>query len=294
MREYSLSEGVLRSWSDTDVELSANANTIICAVWALLEVYRDPSLERRVHSELVGVQAGPTSIHDQASLPASNSTKQSPTAPFDIRILCSSPLLQSIYAETLRLRIAVLVNRTPEAGDIKLDDWVFRKGRMICLSSRTAASNPDLWSTGSTAHPHAIDEFWADRFMVYRDEPNSGPLLKKPRKVQFEDEKEEKNLPRRSPRSPEFSMEGLAGGWIPYGGGQFMCPGRHFAKQEIIGAIALFAAHYELELHAGDDWKVVPDMSFFGLGALPPKGKVPCRLKRRRDMLGQYGVKSKG
>jgi hypothetical protein len=37
-------------------------------------------------------------------------------------------------------------------------------------------------------------------------------------------------------------MDGLSTSWIPYGGGQGLCSGHHFANQEIILMAAVFLA----------------------------------------------------
>ncbi|KAL9123060.1 MAG: hypothetical protein Q9187_000387 [Circinaria calcarea] len=252
---------------DLALMVAANANAIVCAAWFLLEIYRDPDLISRTSEEVAS-----------AKLPTSAGAGN---ARFDIAKLCENPLLQSIYAETLRLRIALLLNRTPEHEDFRLGEWLFRKKRLICLSTRTAASNKDLWSTGEDVeNVHALDDFWADRFLIYPDHPRSGPL--KRATVSLEHSEIEAPIEgSSSTKKAVFSMDGLAGGWVPYGGGQFMCPGRHFAKQEIIGSFAIFCAYYDVELRTEKGFKPDPNMEFFGLGALPPKGQIPFRIRRR-------------
>lgn len=78
-----------------------------------------------------------------------------------------------------------------------------------------------------------------------------------------------------------------------------MCPGRHFAKQEIIGSFALFVLFFEIELISDSvsversteekqqgpqrlHLSLEPDLRFFGLGALPPKNEIGCRIRKRR------------
>lgn len=77
-------------------------------------------------------------------------------------------------------------------------------------------------------------------------------------------------------------MEGLSGAWLPFGGGSRQCPGRNFAKQEIILSFALIATMFDIELLEGTKKdSMQPDMKYYGLGTLPPKGKVPFRIRRR-------------
>lgn len=76
-------------------------------------------------------------------------------------------------------------------------------------------------------------------------------------------------------------MEGLAGTWVPYGGGQHWCPGRFFAKNEMMAAFALISSAYDIELQ-NPGLKPEPDMAFFPIGMLPPKGKIPVRIRRRQ------------
>lgn len=74
-------------------------------------------------------------------------------------------------------------------------------------------------------------------------------------------------------------MNGLESAWVPYGISPSLCPGRHFAKQKMIGSFALSVAYFEIELlQNGSDKNesssksikyLDPDIRFFALGALP-------------------------
>ena len=198
----------------------------------------------------------------------------------DIDKLCSQPLLQSIYAETLRLRVALFVTRTPENEAPSLGDWKFPANETIVLSSRTGAMNPNIWNADTAVNPHQLDTFWADRFLIYPNDPLSGPSRKD---IILADENYSESMTEERPleTEPRFSLEGVAGGWIPYGGGQRMCPGRHFAKQEIIGTLALLLTHYEIELWEPTKGVQECDMRFFPFGGLPPTKEIPFRMRRR-------------
>jgi len=66
---------------------------------------------------------------------------------------------------------------------------------------------------------------------------------------------------------------------MPFGGGVSMCPGRHFARNEIKIAAALLLYHFDAEV---DDQPLPAlDNSRAGLGILPPVGDVTVRLRRR-------------
>jgi cytochrome P450 len=65
---------------------------------------------------------------------------------------------------------------------------------------------------------------------------------------------------------------------MPFGGGVSMCPGRHFARNEIKIATALLLAHFEFEL--GDTTVPPLDVTRAGLGILPPAAPVPVRSVR--------------
>ena len=241
-----------------------NTNAVPAIGWFIIEFCRNPALLSRALAEL-----------DTARLHSAEPGKPD----FDVGKLCSSALLQSVYAETLRLRVALIVTRTPEREDFHLDDWIFPKQRIIALSSRSAAMNPAIWNAGTPEDPHPLDQFWADRFLVYPNDANSGPSRKAHSTIEKPERKQ--GLEDKRGKGPLFSMENVAGGWIPYGGGDRICPGRHFAKQEIIGSFAMLFKHYEIELLTSKDWEPKPNMRFFPFGGLPPVGKVPFRIRRR-------------
>lgn len=240
-----------------------NTNAVPAVAWMIMELYRDKTLLSRAQAEVQAAHR-PTPKLEEADL--------------DIVKLCSSPLLQSAYAETLRLRVAILLTRTPEREDFHMGQWTFPKGRPILFSSRTAALNPEIWNAGTAQDPRPLEHFCADRFLVSRSDPMSGPSKKDP--SQSGKAPPEMTTPEKQ-ADTYFSMERTAPGWLPYGGGQRMCPGRHFAKQEIIGSFAILSSHYDIELLTAEDWVPRPDMSFFPFGGLPPIGKVPFRIRRR-------------
>lgn len=74
---------------------------------------------------------------------------------------------------------------------------------------------------------------------------------------------------------------------VAFGGGNVICTGRFFAKQEIMVAAALFILKFEIEpqgwvTHSGKmaTRAAMPDASFAGSGVLPPDRDMMVRIKR--------------
>lgn len=234
-----------------------NANSIPAACWFLLQTLHDPLLQARVRKELDAVR-----IHD------TEETNKAAAFKFDITGLTESPLCQSVYAEVLRLGVAAMIVREPTHDNLALGDWKFKKDEFISVPTNNELMDPDFWNSGTPKDPHPLDKFWADRFLVHPDDPQSGPR------------KDAKKQKAKSDGKPYFSMDGCTWNWIPYGGGAHLCPGRNFAKREIMLTSAIMLTAFDIELLT--DTLPKHDKSLFGFGTLPPIGKAPCRIRRRQ------------
>jgi cytochrome P450 len=177
--------------------------------------------------------------------------RRDPTGPFDVAALGQQPLMQSVFAEVCRYYVAIAIARTIDGADVKLSGgWTLPVGHTIAIFNRAPALSDEVWAeAGRKGRPMA--EFDPERFLV---EDGQG--------------------------KKEFSLDGLAGCWLPFGGGQRMCPGRHFAKTEMLGTCAMLFTRYELEL-VGNVGEVEPDMRWYPTGTLPPNKQVPFRIRKR-------------
>jgi cytochrome P450 len=201
----------------------------------------------------------------------------------NVEPLCNMPLLQSMYAETLRLYTSLFTLRSAPYGDLTVCNLTIPKDELIAVDSRVSAMDSSFWNTRATntdyEGEYPVNHYWAERFLVYPNDPTSGPL-------RFNASKPRVPAPDVSSHitgsEPHFTMDGLAGAWLPYGGGNRQCPGRNFAKNEIILGFAIVLSMLDVELLDSDNVEPrKPDLKFYGLGTLPPKGKVPFRVRRR-------------
>ncbi|KAI3396065.1 hypothetical protein diail_482 [Diaporthe ilicicola] len=241
---------------------ATNSNSVPAAAWFLIEILRDPKVTQEVQSKF-------HKANKKHSLPLNADVHRGETTSFDVIQLIEDPMLQSLYAETLRLRVASLVVREAAHGTFSFRGWQVIKDKTILVSSLTEAMNEDIWNTGGPTNAHPLDKFWHSRFLVDPKDPRSGPL-KTPKK---------RNAALAGTAdAPYFTMDGVAGSWIPYGGGRSLCPGRHFAKREIMLTAAEFLTKFDIVLK--DKKAPEVDMRHFGFGTMPPKHKIACQIRR--------------
>lgn len=131
----------------------------------------------------------------------------------NIPLLVTLPLLHSVYLECLRLKNSVQVVRQLR-NDIDVDGYLLKAGNLIIAPSWLAHRDSSTWSThgwDDGGHFHSPNEFWPERFL-HRT------------KTTFE-----------------------SGSYFPYGGGTAACPGRYYAKQEILASVALLFVLLDFE-----------------------------------------------
>ena len=227
------------------------------SLWAMMELIADPELYRAVREEC---------------LAASSVDLVTGERTFDPQSLLAMPLLQSVYIETLRLHISINVTREV-TQPIKLDGHLLTPGSLIQAPSQIGQYNEAVW--GTSGHP--ASQFWAGRHLKH----DGGKA--------------------------EFTMAGRTSSFFPFGtylllvlyhccfvdkfstigGGPSICPGRVFAKQEILMTIAALVTRFEIEMidwvHADGSKSDRPpqnDQSHIGAIGIPPDRDMNIRWKR--------------
>ena len=237
---------------------------IPATLWALLNIASSPNLTTRVLAEC-------DPCFDQEGNP-------------DVAALCSRPLLTSIYMEALRFCAATSVGRKPLKSGFRLGGWDLEPDATLISIAWFGGRDAKFWNAGGSGRPgaedsHPVDSFWAERFLEYPDDPTSGPIRKsgtmaktpRGRALTADDDK-----------GARLITTGIQGHWFPYGGGTNQCPGRFFAKQEMLAAVAILIRAVEIELVDPEEARTAaPDMKYFPVGALPPDRPIPVRMRRR-------------
>ena len=178
----------------------------------------------------------------------------------DIPLMLGLPLLQSILHEMLRLYVDSMVTRVlPADLTLPIDEdgkrkVLLKKDGFIFAPSWLAHRDP-VWTDEAP-----MDKFYAERFL--KADPTTG--------------------------RPVFSTTAAAGKLFPFGGGKSICPGRVFAKQEVLAAVAMVLLGFEIDVSCyvdeqGKTTKSFPGFrkSFVGSGTVVMGGDFAVKIRRR-------------
>ena len=237
--------------------------------WLFWHIIRDRSLLTRTMSE----------VNDCRTTPITESLS------FDTRKLVNQPLLQSCFAETLRMYVAVYIIRKPQHEEAQVLDYTIPKDKMIVIPSAMAHMDKRNWNLGMMEE-HPVERFWADRFLTFgcnTSPPCSGSAAGRDRST-FDSSTNMSPLAAVStpdPPKPKFSLNGYGGAWIPFGGGIHQCPGRHWVKLQMLLSFAIISSAFDIEL-VSEQEKLQVDMAKYGLGALQPAEKAAFRIRRKK------------
>ncbi|KAF2877366.1 cytochrome P450 [Massariosphaeria phaeospora] len=254
-------------------------NSITATSWTVFELFRSPSLLAAVRAEVAS---------------CTTTSNNHGHVQFDTDRLLRLPLFQAVYAETLRLRMHFYVIRMPGRVDMDIRDWVIPCQSIVCTSTTAAHMGSQAWPTGLD-NEYPVDTFGAGRFLTRPnppppppEDPQTGHSARPDAKPPAREEDSQTAHGTRADAKtnpPTFSLTPVSNSWIPYGGGPRQCPGRQFAKRQILLTTVLFITLFDVEILGGGA-DVKEDLRSFSMGVAHPAGKVPCRMRRRRRERG--------
>ncbi|KAK6541858.1 hypothetical protein TWF694_007636 [Orbilia ellipsospora] len=167
----------------------------------------------------------------------------SPLPTFDVDMLSKLPFLNAVWQESMRLGVSSLSPRMV-IEDTEINGYMYKKGGMIQACSPVVQIEEEYWGKD-------VMEFKPERWLPY---------------------------PREDVTAAGKRIRDYQSKIRPFGGGVSICPGRHFAGQEILATVAVFVMAFEWDTMG----KSVPEINrqLFGVGALPPKSDVRLRVRR--------------
>ncbi|KAM0810030.1 putative Cytochrome P450 [Seiridium cardinale] len=182
-----------------------HANTITICTWMMMEVIKDLDLYRAIKEEIsrVKITDGPLA------------------GSLEPHKLASFPLLQSVYTESLRLHVSILVTRT-STQPVTISGYNIPKGSVFQAPTEVGHLDEAVWSTPD----HPASEFWAYRHVKEVERTDDMGNVAK---------------------GLEFSIGTRSGSYFPFGGGISICAGRNFAKAEVLLAMAMIISEFDVE-----------------------------------------------
>lgn len=159
----------------------------------------------------------------------------------------SCPLLTSTFQEVLRFRSMGTSVRQVMQDTVLDNNWLLKKDCMIEIPSRVIHTDKSIWGSD-------VDEFNPRRFM--KDEP-------------------QKTQDGRRPNATAFRA---------FGGGTTLCPGRHFATNQILAVATMCIMRYDMRPTTGE-WSL-PDTQNNSVLAttvvMEPDTDVQVEISRRK------------
>lgn len=225
--------------------MAQNGNTIPAIAWAMMLMLTCP--------DAVWLQQ---EIRKEAEATIRPNIKDGATPEIDIKKLCNMPVSQAVYAETLRLKSAFNITRDA-TRDVEFGGVKVEKGSWIQAPQLLAHLDP-IWEEAG----HPPTEFWPFRFLTIAQDEITGE------------------------KKQQFEMKGERGSyWFPFSGGFTMCPGRGFAKQEMILTVAMMVMMFEFEVVGWETLDGKPSSQPAGnklnLFTFAPDRELKVKVRRR-------------
>jgi len=225
-----------------------------------------PTLVASILQEITAAKTGATSFNMKA-------------------ITTSSPKLKSVYLEALRWATASPSPRVVKE-DIQLGDFHLKKGNMAMVHSRTLQMDFKTWYIPGVEESKP-ENFWAERFLTDDDSATEANSVSENaeaetnysndvKKGAIEPSREAQKVKEKEQKERTLSLR-------PFGGGTTLCPGRHFATNEIMGGIAALLLRLEIEVLPEELRRNgVPAPGLKKQGGLLPDRGLMVRARRRR------------
>lgn len=183
-----VSEAMIYSSAIANRKNSSVTNIVPSSVTAVANVFNDTELLTELRESLEPISKSESGLQLQS--------------------LDKLPLLQSIYAEALRFGVQIYIPRCAPYHTTKIGMFTVPRDKLILANTYLAHNDDDVWNSQEGKHP--LRSFWGKRFLIDPENSLRGPCKSgdaNPTPTQHSQE-----------NGARFSVGGLEGSWIPYGG----------------------------------------------------------------------------
>ncbi|KAI1458084.1 cytochrome P450 [Annulohypoxylon moriforme] len=229
-------------------------NATTSTFWILAYLYADPLLLSYVREEVQAILE--TSEPDSAS----GKSKLHLT---DLRDNC--PVLVAVYRECLRLGSDTYSTRLVKEDHMLANQYFLAKNSVVQIAGGVIHADGRIWGED-------VDEFNPKRFLAKTKEGD----------VKLEAEV-------RGAAKPKQNNSFHPAAFRAFGGGKTLCPGRHFAMNEILAFVALVVLQFDMKPARGGDKIEVPRKNdgVLPVHILEPVRPVEVLISRRKFSVAQ-------
>ncbi|KAI1205026.1 cytochrome P450 [Annulohypoxylon truncatum] len=224
-------------------------NATTSTFWILVQLYADPSLLASVREEVQALLENPG---------LDSSSGQSRLHLTDLRDAC--PILVAVYRECLRLGSDTYSTRLVKQDHMLANQYFLAKNSVVQIAGGVIHADSRIWGED-------VDSFNPKRFLA----------------AQAGDVGEAKGgngVAAKAKQNNSFHPAAFRA----FGGGKTLCPGRHFAMNEILAFVALVVLQFDVKPARGDKIEVPrKNDGVLPVHILEPICPVEVLISRRED-----------
>jgi hypothetical protein len=227
-------------------------NATTSTFWIILQIFADHQLLFIVREEIKRV----LKVRE---------TDESEARPYTLNITAlkeNCPMLVAVYRECLRLGSDNYSTRMVKENTLLADRYFLKKGAIVQIAGGVIHADQSIWG-------HNVERFDPSRFLTERREP-------------YQQQRQQSG----AAANKQNQIHPAA--FRAFGGGKTLCPGRHFAVNEILGFAALVVMMFDIE--APENGKIqVPKKNdgVLPVHILEPVSRVKVLISARRDALAR-------
>lgn len=264
-------EGIARS--ELSFLFAGIVNTATTTFWLILHVFADPVILAAVRAELEAVlerdQAGADAAAGQWKL-SIESVKN------------GCPLLLAIFRECLRVGSDNFSTRLVKEDTLLADRWFLPKNSIVQIAGGVIHADADIWGAD-------VASFNPGRFLD-RKHPMHAHFSRQQQQQQkvangHAKANANEGTDGAAANSTSAAVNPHPAAFRAFGGGKTLCPGRHFATNEVVSFAAMIVLGFDLVPLDGRERLAVPpkDDRILPVHILePPAGQeVRCRIRLR-------------
>ncbi|KAI8960458.1 cytochrome P450 [Daldinia sp. FL1419] len=230
-------------------------NATTSTFWILLHLYADPTLLTTVRREIEAILS-PRTDRPGYALRIS-----------DLRDKC--PVLVAVYRECLRLGSDTYSTRVVKEDHLLANQYFLKKNAVVQIAGGVIHADQRIWGAdASDFNPKRFLDKTNSNSDAEATDPGSGT---KPRTKQ----------------SNAFHPAAFRA----FGGGKTLCPGRHFAMNEILAFVALVVLQFDMKPARGGKIDVPPkNDGVLPVHILEPVRAVEVVISKRQDGFAMDGL----